>query len=127
MDMPPLMFAEEIMDFYSDAKVVLNRRRDMDAWHKSLNEAAEMTVEGWGIWTLSWFDPRFRWWYESVTLCLGIMAKGKGGFKQNGTRWAEDHYRRLERKLDRRKSLSELGSDRRMGAVVQVFVETNAR
>jgi Sulfotransferase domain len=48
MDMPPWIFAEELLDFYPEAKLILNRRKDMDAWHRSLNEAVEMVVGSWG-------------------------------------------------------------------------------
>ncbi|KAL5349174.1 hypothetical protein ACLOAV_005462 [Pseudogymnoascus australis] len=99
MDMPPGIFAEELLDFYPGAKVVLNRRRDMDAWHRSLNGAAEMVLGSWGVWGLSWWDAELFWWYRSAVLWMGIMGEGKGGFKQNGKEWAEKYYERLEEKL----------------------------
>ena len=99
MDMPPLMFAEELLNFYPDANVILNRRRDMDAWHRSLNEAAETVLGSWVLWVLSWFDVKLRWWYTSAVLCMGIMGSGEGGFQRNGKRWGMEYYQRLERKL----------------------------
>ncbi|KAJ9610268.1 hypothetical protein H2200_005045 [Cladophialophora chaetospira] len=99
MDMPPCIFAEELLDFYPDAKVVLNRRSDMVVWHKSLNEAAEAVLGSGVFWFLSWFDAQMRWWYESAVLSLGIMSKGPGGFKQNGLKWGIDYYERLETKM----------------------------
>lgn len=100
MDMPPLLFAEELLDFYPQATVILNRRRNMDAWHRSLNEAAEMTIGSWIFWILSRWDARMYWWYRTVVLSISMMGKGPGGFKKNGKQWAEDYYRRLENKLN---------------------------
>lgn len=101
MDMPPGIFAEELLSFYPNAKVILNRRQDMDAWHRSLNEAAETLMGSWGVWVLSWFDTQLRWWYESAALWLGIMGRGEGGIKQNGKQWAKQYYQRLEGKLNK--------------------------
>ncbi len=99
MDMPPCIFAEEMLDFYPRAKVVLNRRSDMTAWHRSLNEAAETILGSWVFWFLSWFDSKFRWWYQSAVLSISMMGPGLGGFKQNGLKWGIDYYDRLEAKM----------------------------
>ena len=37
MDMPPMVFSEELLDYYPEAQVIVNRRKDMDAWHRSLS------------------------------------------------------------------------------------------
>ncbi|KAK6382357.1 hypothetical protein LTS17_004244 [Exophiala oligosperma] len=100
MDMPPLLFAEELLDFYPHAAVILNRRRDMNAWHRSLNEAVEMTIGSWIFWVLSRWDARMYWWYRTVVLSISMMGKGPGGFQQNGKQWAEDYYQNLESKLN---------------------------
>lgn len=97
--MPPGIFAEELLDFYPEAKVVVNRRKDMDAWHRSLNEAAETVLGSWGLWVLSWWDAELFWWYKSAVLWMGIMGKGNGGFKRSGKDWAKCYYERLEAKL----------------------------
>ncbi|KAK4948027.1 hypothetical protein LTR10_013081 [Elasticomyces elasticus] len=97
MDMPPGIFAAELLDFYPHATVIVNRRRDMDAWHRSLNEASEMVLGSWTLWGLSWWDARLFWWYRSAVAWMGIM--GDGDFQRNGRRWADGHYKRLEGKL----------------------------
>lgn len=99
MDMPPCVFSEELLDFYPNAKVVLNKRSDMAAWHKSLDQAADQVLGSGLFWFLSWFDAQLRWWYQSAVLSLGIMGEGPGGFKQNGLRWGIEYYERLERKM----------------------------
>lgn len=101
MDMPPCNFSEELLDFYPDAKVILNRRKDLDAWHRSLNQAAETAIGwkigAWILWTLSWFDARMFWWLWTPTLSFELMADGK--FRENGKQWAEEYYRKLEKRL----------------------------
>ena len=99
MGMPPLIFAEEILDFYPKAKVILNRRADMKAWHKSLNKVVDMVLENRVFWFLSWFGLQFRWWYQTLVLWVSIMGQGPGGFKQNGLQWGIAYYEGLERKL----------------------------
>ncbi|OAF57838.1 hypothetical protein VC83_05494 [Pseudogymnoascus destructans] len=87
--------AEELLDFYPRAKVVLNRRRDMNAWHRSLNEAAQMILRSWGVWGLS----LGRGAVLVVSEC-GVVD-GDCGFKKNGKEWARSYYERLEKKLER--------------------------
>jgi len=98
MDMPPGVFAEELLDFYPDAKVILNRRRNMDSWHRSLGEAADMVLGSWFLWMLSWFDAELFWWYWSAVLWMGIMGKGVS-FEKYGKEWGVEYYERLERKM----------------------------
>jgi len=59
-DGPANVFGEELMAYYPAAKVVLNRRRDIDAWHKSM-KATALAVFGPIMWTFSWFDTSL-WW-----------------------------------------------------------------
>ena len=47
MDVPPCMLAAELLDFYPQAKVVLSRRRDLDAWHRSTSDAAKIVLGSW--------------------------------------------------------------------------------
>lgn len=102
MDMPPGIFAEELLDYYPDAKVVLNRRRDMDGWHRSLGEAADVVLGSWFLWICGWFDAELFWWYWTATLWMGIMGKGRS-FKRYGKEWGEEYYERLEGKMKRQR------------------------
>lgn len=102
MDMPPAIFWRELLDFYPDASVVVNRRRDMGAWHASLSEAARQALggpSGWVLWASSWFDGQLYYWYRAVAvLCMGTIL-GDGDFQRNGQEWGERHYALLEEKL----------------------------
>ncbi|KAK5949136.1 hypothetical protein OHC33_009877 [Knufia fluminis] len=100
MDMPPCIFAEELLEYYPDAQVILNRRRDMDAWHASLSTAVESVLGSWIVWGCSWFDAELFWWMWTSVLCIRIMGRG-GSFRENGRAWGEEYYRRLEGELKR--------------------------
>lgn len=99
MDMPPGIFAEDLIDFYPGAKVILNRRRNMDDWHRSLSEAADLILGNWLVLTLSFWDAELYWWFRSAVLWMGIMGGPGQDFKRNGKEWAERYYERLEEKL----------------------------
>lgn len=99
MDAPPCILAEELLDFYPHAKVILNRRRDLDAWHRSVSDAVNMLLNSWLLWGLSFFDAQLFWWFWTPTLSFRILADGK--FEQSGKQIARDHYDGLETKLKR--------------------------
>lgn len=102
MDMPPAIFWRELLDYYPHARVVVNRRRDMGAWHESLSEAARQALggpSGWLLWAASWFDAQMYYWYRAVAvLCMGTIL-GDGDFAGKGREWGERHYALLEEKL----------------------------
>jgi hypothetical protein len=89
-DGPANVFGEELMAYYLDAKVILNRRRDTDAWHAS-------RVFSIPMWTLSWLDTGLWWlWWNFDLVMRGYYD---GDFDKNGKRVAEKHYKDLERSL----------------------------
>jgi Sulfotransferase domain len=52
-------FAAELIAAYPEAKVVLNVRRDLDAWHRSAVKTILGEVERiWVIWFLKWFTAQ---------------------------------------------------------------------
>lgn len=55
-------FAAELIAAYPDAKVVLNVRRDLDAWHRSAVKTLLDEVErSWVVWLLKWFSAQGFW------------------------------------------------------------------
>ncbi|OAA81039.1 hypothetical protein LEL_00584 [Akanthomyces lecanii RCEF 1005] len=97
-DGPANVFGEELMRYYPDARVVLNRRRDADAWSASMERTC-LQVFGWPMWTLSWFDAGICWlWWNFDLVMRGYYG---GDFARNGTRVAERHYASLEESLQR--------------------------
>ena len=61
-DAPASCFAAELIAAYPEAKVVLNVRRDMDAWYRSV--VSNLCVglnDMWSVWFFSWLSPRAFW------------------------------------------------------------------
>lgn len=55
-------FAAELIAAYPDAKVVLNVRRDEDAWHRSaVKTILDQVEEAWIPWFLKWFSAQGFW------------------------------------------------------------------
>lgn len=95
-DGPANVFGEELMEFYPEAKVILNRRRDVDAWYRSM-ETTAVAVFSWPLWTLTWFDTGLYWLWKNFDL-----AERKyfyGDFHKHGKQGAIDHYARLEKHM----------------------------
>ena len=56
------MFAAEIIEAYPEAKVVLNTRRDMDAWHHSaIENIAGQVNDSWNVYLKTWLTSRGFW------------------------------------------------------------------
>lgn len=95
-DGPANVFGEELMAFYPDAKVILNRRRDIDAWYASMEKNC-LEAFNWPMWILSWFDTRMCWlWWNFDLVMRGYYDND---FKKHGKRVATEHYEALEDKL----------------------------
>ncbi|KAF2169264.1 hypothetical protein M409DRAFT_64992 [Zasmidium cellare ATCC 36951] len=105
-DIPPAGFANELLDAFPDAKVILNYREDVDAWVTSCLNSIETTSgsgQPWYEYFLSYFGSslffrQWSYWY--------VWARYFGGdFRRNGKAWYLRHYRDLETKLEGRKYL----------------------
>lgn len=95
-DIPALVFSEELIRAYPDAKVILTLR-DVDSWYASnlktmhalyTNPLFSLLVRlDWIFRTRArWSRPMFRKvWYDFY----------EGDFKQNGRRIFEEHYARI--------------------------------
>jgi hypothetical protein len=102
MDMPPAIFWKELLDYYPTAKVVVNRRKDMVAWHESLAgsfKAVDGGALGWLLWATHWFDARLYWWYRTVLVESVHTILGKGDFGKRGLEAGVEHYELLLGKL----------------------------
>lgn len=54
-------FARELIAAYPEAKVVLNVRRDLDAWERSVVDTLVKVNRSWAFWLASWFDRECFW------------------------------------------------------------------
>lgn len=100
IDSLSMLFAPELVAAYPDAKVVLNGRRDLDAWHRSMNKTIGQEVgQNWILWYLRWFSAEMHWMY-SLYLRFGfpgVFRCAKGGCTTDSVarnaKWIyRDHY-----------------------------------
>jgi hypothetical protein len=93
-DAPANVLGLELMAFYPQAKVILNRRKDTEAWYKSMQKTC-VPYFSWPMWTLSWFDSRFCWlWWNFEIVFKDVYH---GDFNLYGKQVAEQHYEDLAR------------------------------
>lgn len=91
-----LFFAPELLAAYPDAKVVLNLRPDMEAWHRSIDKTiVQECDQSWVMWWMQWFSAEFHWLY-SLYLREGYPGVFHGGTTidciQKNAKWVyRDH------------------------------------
>ena len=101
-DIPAVLFARELLDAYPEAKVILNRRPNLEEWKGSFRNTTLAAEQSLIIRTCSYFVPELYWMQSVFKLCISIMFQGD--FEKNAERAYQQHYRELEEKLkhDRR-------------------------
>jgi hypothetical protein len=57
-DIPSAWFATDLPRAYPEAKVILNRWRDVHEWHRSFRDIVLPTMTSWTYWWASFFDTR---------------------------------------------------------------------
>lgn len=97
-DIPSVWFAHELLAAYPDAKVILNRRRDVEAWKRSFAGSVQPLLESWRYWLHSWFDAELFW---GMGLSINLHTKWlfAGDFERNAERAYVEHYKGLEKTL----------------------------
>ncbi|GAB1318435.1 NAD dependent epimerase/dehydratase [Madurella fahalii] len=86
------VFAPELIAAYPDAKVILNYRKDMDAWHRSATNTLVRANKHWALWLLSRLDRQCFWaWHLYVDfmwpgLFRALDGNIETGIARNG-RW----------------------------------------
>ena len=101
-DIPAVLFARELLDAYPEAKVILNRRPNMEEWKASFRVTTLAAEQSLVMRTCSYFVPELYWMQSVFKVCLAIMFQGD--FEKNAETTYHKHYRELEEKLksDRR-------------------------
>ena len=59
------VLAAEMIAAYPEAKIVLNTRRDLDAWHRCCIENLGDLNDSWQVYLMSWFSA-YRFWSWTV-------------------------------------------------------------
>ena len=96
-DQPSCGFAHQLIDAYPDAKIILNYREDVDAWHSSVANTIEKFNATWSEWLLTWFQAELFWQQRSFWWTWRRYFDGD--FEKNGRKWYHEHYRSLEDRL----------------------------
>ena len=108
-DQPSCGFAHEIITAYPSAKIILNYREDVEAWHNSVESTVEMFNIGWYDLTLTFFQPEM-FWQQRTFYWLWRRHFG-GDFAKNGRSWYREHYESLETRLPNQRYLKWMVED----------------
>lgn len=73
-------FAAEMIAAYPEAKVVLNMRRDVNAWHASLIKTLVHVNESWSFCVASWLDRECFWaWHVYERFLWPMLFRAPDG------------------------------------------------
>ncbi|CAI7666616.1 unnamed protein product [Penicillium pancosmium] len=97
-DQPAAVFARELIRAYPDAKVILNIRRDLKAWHKSVMNTIVPMERSWVFWIRSWFCAELFWMQHSF-FRLDWNKFFRGSFEQNSVEVLNDHCAMVKREV----------------------------
>ena len=78
--MPAYFFAPEMLEVYPDVKVILNTRKDLDAWTKSMEKTIVAVNESWVFYIASWFEAQTWWAYHyGHRFFMSLFYRGQYG------------------------------------------------
>ena len=76
-------------------QIILNRRKDVEAWDKSFRAAVIPGLrDNWWLKALSIFSPDY-FWVRQITLRF-VIDFFNGSFEKHGMDFYKAHYRQLE-------------------------------
>ena len=79
-DAPASVFAADIIAAYPDARVVLNTRRDLNEWHRSVDETIVSINESWFFWFWSFFNREMFWaWHVAERYLWPLLFRAPDG------------------------------------------------
>ncbi|KAI8947536.1 hypothetical protein F4801DRAFT_592491 [Xylaria longipes] len=117
-------FAPELIAAYPDAKVVLNRRSDLDKWSRSMKKTVVPMTRSYLFFLASWFDARTFWSYHfNFRWFLALFYRNPGddlrtSFLKRGKWVYRDHCNMIRGQV-LPKQLLEWTTDDRLNAVMR--------
>ncbi|KAK1094462.1 hypothetical protein LTR48_000337 [Friedmanniomyces endolithicus] len=93
-DLPTAAFGPEMLRAYPDAKVILNRRRDVDAWYEIQKKTIAKLFTDWRSIVPGLFETELFWTWQCVRFVVIRMAGDD--FEWNGKEMYAEHYVQLE-------------------------------
>lgn len=97
-DTPANAFGEELMLAYPNAKIILNRRQDLNAWHRSMQRTV-IPIFSPFMWWCCWFDRGLFWVWRNYY--LSVIEWAKGDFNRYGKEAYVAHYAQMEEACQR--------------------------
>jgi hypothetical protein len=99
-DMPCSTFACELIEAYPEAKVIVNKREDVEAWYQSVIKSFDNPKEPspFGQWRTALFDPELFWMKAGRDAMWGHMTMYD--FAQTGKDVYERHYQAIDKILE---------------------------
>lgn len=94
-DIPAAWFAPEVLAAYPNAKVILNRRRDVQDWKRSFREAILPLVNSWAYWIVGWLNAEW-FWLQLLTNTMHCRELFRGDFEKIAESTYVQHYENLE-------------------------------
>ncbi|KAH6621582.1 hypothetical protein B0J18DRAFT_411313 [Chaetomium sp. MPI-SDFR-AT-0129] len=98
------VFAADLIAAYPQAKVVLNMRRDLDGWERSLENTLVHANESWGFWLASWLDRECFWaWHVYERFLWPVLFRAPDGNMKRAiranARWVQREHANMIRGL----------------------------
>lgn len=103
-DQPAASFAPELIAAYPDAKVILNVRRDVEAWHQSVMHTIMPFIGDTRAWARSWFCTELFWAQQNFVQG-SWPAFFRGDFADNGKWVLREHCATIRGLVPREKLL----------------------
>ncbi|TQW00289.1 hypothetical protein V2A60_001387 [Cordyceps javanica] len=87
-------FALDLIAAYPEAKVILNVRKDVEAWHASVMQTLMPLHRSWKFWARSWFCSELFWVQESF-MRGNWNSFYRGNFEKHSRGVLKDHCRAI--------------------------------
>jgi hypothetical protein len=75
-DMDGALFAADLLEAYPEAKIIMNYRKDLNAWHKSFVETFGVLGSSWMFWFMSHFEAQLYWSRRYIFREMSKYLKG---------------------------------------------------
>lgn len=113
IDIPACNFMPDLVHAYPGAKVVLNYRRDVDAWYRSVQtNIVDEVVGNWKVWFGTFWTPWFYWgwmgcWNDSGREVWQRRSDQSiaEAMRQNGKKVWRDHFEYIKNVVPENKLL----------------------
>ena len=96
-DIPAVLFGPELLAAYPAAKVILNRRSDVQNWKESFRATTYAAERSWVMWVVSFFNRELFWMERIFAMSIDVLFHGQ--FDTNAEEVYTRHYSDLETML----------------------------